>query len=204
MAQQLMQLPYEYDGLEPGVDSKTVEIHYSKHHQGYVDKLNKALEGYDELQEMSLVELMKNFDELVPADISTAVLNNAGGVLNHDLYWEVMTPGGAKEPQGSLIEAIEKKWGDLESFKEEFLATAKGQFASGWGWLSVNPEGELLISSTSGHITPLIEGNTPIMCTDVWEHAYYLKYQNKRGDYLSEWWKLVNWDVVGEKFEAVL
>jgi Fe-Mn family superoxide dismutase len=201
MAQQLMQLPFAYDELEPGVDSKTVEIHYSKHHQGYVNKLNKALENHEDLQGMDLEEIMRKFEDVVPAEISEAVMNNGGGVLNHNLYWEVMTPGGASEPQGKLKVAIENKWGDLESFKEEFLSTAKGQFASGWGWLVLDGDGELEITSTRGHITPLIENHTPIMCTDVWEHAYYLKYQNERDEYLANWWKLINWDVVSEKFE---
>jgi superoxide dismutase, Fe-Mn family len=178
-------LPYAADALEPHIDSKTMEVHYGKHHAGYVAKLNAALEGHPELQEKSLEELLQNLDQ-VPEDIRGSVRNNGGGHYNHSLFWNIMSPE-AKECTGELKTAIEAKWGSLESFREEFAKTAATRFGSGWGWLSVDENGELQLTSTANQDNPVMEGMTPIMGIDVWEHAYYLNYQNRRPDYIKAW-----------------
>lgn len=204
---QLKPLPYPFDALEPYMDAKTVEIHHDKHHAGYVANLNKALEKYPELQQKSIEQLISDLSA-VPEDIRVAVRNNGGGTLNHDLYWDLMIKGGGGKPRGKLLDALVKKFGSFEAFQEKFTATAVAQFGSGWGWLCVNDAGELCdCCSTPGHDSPLMKGEVkcpgkPILVVDVWEHAYYLKYQNRRADFVKAWWNLVNWRKVEELYEA--
>ncbi len=204
MAHELPQLAYAYDTLEPHIDAKTMEIHHSKHHQGYTNKFNAALEKHPELFEKSVEELLRNI-EIVPKDIRTAVRNNGGGYYNHKLFWETLGPNStesadSKKPKDKLEEAIELKFSSFESFKEEFNNTAAAQFGSGWAWLCVDSNNELLIAQTSNQDSPLSEGLTPILALDVWEHAYYLKYQNKRPDYIQAFWNVVNWEEVERKY----
>lgn len=199
MTQVLPELKYEFDALEPVIDAKTMTIHYSKHHQGYVNNVNAALEKYPDVAKKDLVELIKDLS-LVPEDIRTAVRNNGGGHLNHSLFWEVMTPNGAKVPSGALLDAINQAFGSFDAFKEKFSTAAKTQFGSGWGWLAVDSDKKLVVLSTPNQDNPYSSGLTPILGIDVWEHAYYLNYQNRRPDYVSSWWDVVNWDVVAEKF----
>ncbi len=194
---ELMKLPYEHDALEPVISKNTVEFHHDKHHQNYVDTLNKLIEG-TELASLTIEEIIKNLDK-APADKKKAIINNAGGVYNHNLYWEELIPGGASEPTGALKEAIDKAFGSFEKFKEEFEAAGKGRFGSGWAWL-VKDGDEVKIVSTANQDSPLSEGLIPLLANDVWEHAYYLDYQNARAKYLSEFWKIVNWDKVAERF----
>ncbi|MCI5674943.1 MAG: superoxide dismutase [Ezakiella sp.] len=194
---ELMKLPYEHDALEPVISKNTVEFHHDKHHQNYVDTLNKLIEG-TELASLTIEEIIKNLDK-APADKKQAIINNAGGVYNHNLYWEELIPGGASEPTGALKEAIDKAFGSFEKFKEEFEAAGKGRFGSGWAWL-VKDGDEVKIVSTANQDSPLSEGLIPLLANDVWEHAYYLDYQNARAKYLSEFWKIVNWDKVAERF----
>ncbi len=198
---ELPELGYDYDALEPHIDARTMEIHHTKHHQGYTNKLNAALEGHDELHGKSIEELLAGIDAL-PADIQTGVRNNGGGYVNHRLFWQIMTPGGASAPAGDLAAAIDDKFGSFDAFKEKFSSTAGGQFGSGWGWLKVSNDGSLKVASTPNQDSPLMAGYTPILGVDVWEHAYYLNYQNRRPDYIEAWWNLVNWDVVAEQYEA--
>ncbi len=198
----LPKLPYEYDALEPHVDARTMEIHYSKHHQGYVDKLNAALAGHDDLLAMSIEELLKNISD-VPSEIQKAVQNNGGGHANHSLFWEIMSASGGGEPTGKLAEAITDTFGSFEKFKEEFSNAAATQFGSGWGWLVVNADGGLEVFSTPNQDSPYMQGKTPILGVDVWEHAYYLNYQNRRPDYLTAFWNVVNWDEVALRFEEI-
>ncbi len=196
----LPELKYEFDALEPVIDTKTMNIHYSKHHQAYVNNLNAALEKHPEVANTDLVELIKDLT-LVPEDIRTAVRNNGGGHLNHTLFWEVMQPGGASAPSGELLAGIEKQFGSLNAFKEKFSTAALTRFGSGWAWLAVDANKKLVVLSTANQDNPISEGLTPILGLDVWEHAYYLNYQNRRPDYVAEWWKVVNWDVVAELFK---
>lgn len=197
---ELPQLPYDFNALEPHIDEETMKIHHGKHHNAYVTKLNGALEGHESLAEKSLEDLLGNLDA-VPEGIRTAVRNNGGGHANHTLFWQVLSPNGGGEPSGDLSDAIKKKFGSFESFKEEFASAAAGRFGSGWAWLVVKG-GELEITSTPNQDTPVMEGITPILGLDVWEHAYYLKYQNKRPDYISAFWNVVNWDEVAKRYEA--
>ncbi|MCA0986050.1 superoxide dismutase [Guptibacillus algicola] len=197
---ELPQLPYDFNALEPHIDEETMKIHHGKHHNAYVTKLNGALEGHDNLADKSLEDLLGNLDA-VPEGIRTAVRNNGGGHANHTLFWQVLSPNGGGEPSGDLSEAIKKKYGSFESFKDEFASAAAGRFGSGWAWLVVKG-GELEITSTPNQDTPVMEGITPILGLDVWEHAYYLKYQNKRPDYISAFWNVVNWDEVAKRYEA--
>ena len=190
-------LQYPYDALEPVIDQKTVEVHHGKHHQTYVNNLNKAIEGLD-LKEQTIEELLKDLDQ-IPEERRQAVINHGGGHYNHLVYWETMTPGGAKEPQGELAKAIDDAFGSFEKFKEAFEKAGAGQFGSGWAWL-VMDKGELKIVQSSNQDSPVSKGMTPLLVNDVWEHAYYLKYQNRRADYLKEWWGLVNWDVVADRY----
>lgn len=196
---ELPELPYAYDALEPHIDNETMSIHHTKHHNTYVSNLNGALEGHSDLQNKSLDELLKDLDNL-PKEIQTAVRNNGGGHANHSLFWELMSPNGGGSPKGSLAEAIDAKFGSFDQFKEEFKAAATGRFGSGWAWLVVD-NGELAITSTPNQDTPVMDGKTPILGVDVWEHAYYLKYQNKRPDYVSAFWNVVNWDKVAELYQ---
>lgn len=200
MSHSLPPLPYDFGALEPSIDARTMEIHHDKHHQGYVTKLNKALEGHDDLQQKSIEELLRDIDS-VPQDIRTAVRNNGGGHANHSLFWPIMSPDGGGEPEGDLASAIKDRFGSFSSFKEKFSDTATGQFGSGWGWLVVNGSGELDLYSTPNQDSPLMQGHTPVMGLDVWEHAYYLKYQNKRADYAQAWWDVLNWEQIGENFD---
>jgi len=200
MAFELPKLPYAYDALEPYIDAKTMEIHHTKHHNTYVTNLNAAVEG-TEFADKDLIELISNLDA-VPADKQTAVRNNGGGHANHSLFWEILTPGGAKAPTGDLAAAIDAKFGSFDAFKDEFAKAAAGRFGSGWAWLVVDKNGELKVTSTPNQDSPYMEGETPILGLDVWEHAYYLKYQNRRPEYISAFWNVVNWDVVAEKYAA--
>ena len=196
MAFTLPDLPYAKDALEPTIDATTMEIHHDKHHQGYTTKLNSATQG-TEMESMSIEEILsQGVDKL-----STAVRNNGGGYANHNLFWEVMGPNGGGSPSGDLSEAIERDFGSFDSFKEQFESAATGRFGSGWAWLVVNA-GKLEVMSTPNQDSPLMEGKTPILGLDVWEHAYYLKYQNKRPEYVSNFWNVVNWDKVAEYYGA--
>ena len=198
MAFELPELPYAYDALEPHIDKETMEIHHSKHHNTYVTKLNDAVEGTD-LESKDIEEVIKNLNS-VPDDIKTAVRNNGGGHYNHSLFWEMLTPDSS-EPSGDVKDAIESKFGSLDAFKEEFEAAGAGRFGSGWAWLVVN-NGELEVVSTPNQDNPITDGKTPILGVDVWEHAYYLKYQNKRPEYLKAFWNVVNWEKVNELYKA--
>jgi Fe-Mn family superoxide dismutase len=201
MAFTLPPLPYGYDALEPNIDARTMEIHHTKHHQGYVNNLNAAIEKAPELQSKSLEELLKNLSA-VPEKVRTAVRNNAGGHWNHSLFWTIMTPNGGGEPTGDVANAIKKSFGDFSKFKEQFNAAASGRFGSGWAWLVSDPSGALSIESTPNQDNPVMDGRSPILGVDVWEHAYYLKYQNRRADYLSAWWNTVNWPEVAKRYEG--
>lgn len=194
---ELPKLGYAYDALEPAIDARTMEIHYSKHHNAYVTNANAALEKHPELN-LPLEALLKDLN-LVPEDIRMAFRNNAGGHFNHSLFWEVLTPGGSKAPKGALLEEINKAFGSFDAFKEAFGNAAKTRFGSGWAWLVKTPKG-LVVTSTPNQDTPLAEG-TPILGLDVWEHAYYLNYQNRRPDYVSAFFSVINWDVVEAKFQ---
>ncbi|SDN08307.1 superoxide dismutase SodA [Sediminibacillus halophilus] len=197
---ELPELPYAYDALEPHIDKETMNIHHTKHHNTYVTKLNGAVEGNSDLENKSLEELLSDIDS-VPAEVRTAVRNNGGGHANHSLFWTVLSPNGGGEPSGELADKINSKFGGFDKFKEEFGKAATGRFGSGWAWLVVN-NGELEITSTLNQDSPIMEGKTPILGLDVWEHAYYLKYQNKRPEYVSAFWNVVNWDEVAKRYEA--
>ncbi|WP_316572012.1 superoxide dismutase [Neobacillus sp. YIM B06451] len=198
MAFELPQLPYAYDALEPHIDKETMNIHHTKHHNTYVTNLNNALEGNEELLSKTVEEVISNLDA-VPESARTAVRNNGGGHANHSLFWQILSPNGGGEPSGDLADAINSKFGSLESFKEEFAKAATTRFGSGWAWLVVN-NGALEITSTPNQDSPLMEGKTPILGLDVWEHAYYLKYQNRRPEYINSFWNVVNWDEVTKRY----
>jgi superoxide dismutase, Fe-Mn family len=196
-------LAYSFDALEPHIDAQTVEIHYSKHHQTYADKLNAALSGNEELFNKDLYEILADI-ESVPEHIRPAVINHGGGVVNHNLYWAIMSPNGGGKPSGKLAKEIEKSYGSFEEFVTKFNDLALARFGSGWVWLVVTPEGELDIFSTPNQDSPIMSGDVPILGMDVWEHAYYLKYQNKRADYANAFWNVVNWEKVNESYERIL
>jgi len=198
----LASLPYAYNALEPYIDSKTMELHHNKHQQAYIDGLNKALETYPELQNIPLVELLSNL-AAIPEGIRTAVRNHGGGQLNHSMFWLMMKNGGGGLPKESLGEALKKRFGNFELFKEEFDRAAKSRFGSGWAWLVINTKGDLEVSSTANQDTPFSEGSRPILGLDVWEHAYYLKYNNRRVDYIQAWWHVVDWDHAEENYRLV-
>ncbi|MBT2677487.1 superoxide dismutase [Bacillus sp. ISL-35] len=200
MAFELPQLPYAYDALEPHIDKETMNIHHTKHHNTYVTNLNNALEGNEELLAKSVEEVVSNLDA-VPEAARTAVRNNGGGHANHSLFWQVISPNGGGEPTGELAEAINSKFGGFEGFKEEFSKAATTRFGSGWAWLVVN-NGELEVTSTPNQDSPLMEGKTPILGLDVWEHAYYLNYQNRRPEYIGAFWNVVNWEEVSKRFAS--
>ena len=202
MAHELPNLPYDQSALEPHIDARTMEIHHGKHHQGYVNKLNDALEGHSELQEKSVEELLADLNS-VPDSIRNAVRNNGGGHANHSLFWPCMSPSGGGEPSGELSDAINSAFGSFEGFKEQFANAAATRFGSGWAWLSVDGSGNLVVSSTPNQDNPISEGLKPILGLDVWEHAYYLNYQNRRPDYVNAWWNVVNWDQVASNFNSV-
>lgn len=200
MGFELPQLPYAYDALEPHIDKETMNIHHTKHHNTYVTNLNNALAGNEELLSKSVEEVIANLDA-VPEAARGAVRNNGGGHANHSLFWQILSPNGGGEPTGALADAINSKFGSYESFKDEFAKAATTRFGSGWAWLSVS-NGELELSSTPNQDSPLMEGKTPILGLDVWEHAYYLKYQNRRPEYISAFFNVVNWAEVSKRYEA--
>jgi len=200
MAHQLPPLPYAFDALEPHIDALTMEIHHDRHHGGYVSKLNAALEGHADLEAKSVEDLLKSIDS-VPESIRTAVRNNGGGHANHSLFWEVLSPNGGGQPTGAVADAINTTFGSFDKFKQTFADAAANRFGSGWAWLVVN-NGNLEIISTANQDSPLMDGKTPVLGLDVWEHAYYLKYQNKRPDYINAFWNLVNWAEVNKRYEA--
>ncbi len=200
MSYQLPQLPYAYDALEPHIDARTMEIHHTKHHNAYVTNLNAAIEGHD-LGNPSIEDLIAAIHTL-PEEIQTAVRNNGGGHANHSLFWEIMSGRGGGQPQGELDRALDEHLGGFDKFAEALKAAALGRFGSGWAWLSLNPAGELLVESTLNQDSPLMHGNTPILGVDVWEHAYYLKYQNRRADYVDAFWNVVDWDAVARRYAA--
>ena len=199
MAYTLPALPYAYDALEPHIDAKTMEIHHTKHHQAYITKVNDAIAGTD-LEGKSIEDLMRGINQ-VPDNIRTTVRNNGGGHANHSLFWTIMKPGGGGNPSGDLAKAIDDELGGFEKFKNDFSNAAATRFGSGWAWLCVD-NGKLTVSSTANQDSPLMEGQTPILGLDVWEHAYYLNYQNKRPDYVAAFWNVVNWDEVASRYAA--
>ena len=207
MAHTLPALGYAYDALEPLIDARTMEIHHSKHHNAYITNLNAAIAGKSDLESLSSDALIGNLDA-VPQDIRTAVRNNAGGDVNHTFFWKVIAPGGSKAPSGDLAAAIDKAFGSFDAFKEAFAKAGTTRFGSGWAWLCKKADGSLAVSSTANQDNPLMgaefggSGDTPILGLDVWEHAYYLNYQNRRPDYIAAFWNLVNWDAVAKNFAA--
>ncbi|MBD27987.1 MAG: superoxide dismutase [Verrucomicrobiaceae bacterium] len=200
MAHELPELPYSHDALEPFIDQTTMEIHHGKHHNAYVTNLNNAIAGNEDLESKSIIELISDLDA-VPEDIRGAVRNNGGGHANHSLFWSIMGPGKGGEPSGSLAEAINSTFGSFDNFKEAFTKAGMTRFGSGWAWLSVS-NGSLEVTSTANQDSPTMDGNTPIIGCDVWEHAYYLKYQNLRPDYINAWWSVVDWDAAAARFDA--
>ncbi|MEC7862537.1 MAG: superoxide dismutase [Verrucomicrobiota bacterium] len=200
MAHELPELTYGHDALEPFIDSKTMEIHHGKHHNAYVTNLNNAIAGNEALEAKSIIELISDLDA-VPEDIQGAVRNNGGGHANHSLFWSIMGPGKGGEPSGPLGDAINSTFGTFESFKDAFTKAGMTRFGSGWAWLSVS-NGSLEVSSTPNQDSPIMEGNKPIIGCDVWEHAYYLNYQNLRPDYINAWWNVVDWDAAAARFDA--
>jgi len=198
---ELPPLPYAYNALEPHIDEATMHYHHDNHHQTYVTNLNNAIAKHLELKDKGLEELLRNLDA-VPEDIRTAVRNNGGGHWNHTFFWEIMTPGGSSEPTGALAAAIISDFGSFAAFQEQFKAAALGRFGSGWAWLVADKNGALSITSTPNQDNPLMEGKTAILGVDVWEHAYYLKYQYRRAAYIDAWWNTVNWDKVAERYAA--
>ncbi len=201
MAYQLPDLPYPFDALEPHIDAMTMEIHHDRHHAGYVKNVNAALEGYPDLAAKSVEDLLREINS-VPESIRTAVRNHGGGHANHSLFWQIMSPDGGGEPSGALATAINSAFGGFEAFRDQFSKAALGRFGSGWAWLVVDSGGGLSVLSTANQDSPLMDGLTPILGIDVWEHAYYLKYQNRRGDYVKAWWNVVNWPEVARRLEA--
>jgi Fe-Mn family superoxide dismutase len=199
----LPKIQYGYAALEPHIDAKTMEIHHTKHHQGYVDKLNAALQEHPELLEKPVEELVSQLHTL-PESVMTAVQNNGGGHANHSLFWTILSPTPKTAPEGALADAITEKFGSLEDFKTEFASTAAAQFGSGWGWLVVTAEKKLSIISTPNQDSPLTQGKTPILGVDVWEHAYYLNYQNRRPDYLQAFWSVANWAAVEKRYKQAV
>ncbi len=199
MAHEIDPLPYDYNALEPHIDEETMRIHHDKHHQAYANNLNAALEKYPELQSKSPADLLGDLNA-VPEDIRAAVRNNAGGVVNHNFFWKIMAPNAGGAPTGAIAEAINKSFGSFEEFKTKFNEAGTKRFGSGWAWLVKGGGGELQIMSTPNQDSPISDGHTPILGNDVWEHAYYLKYQNARPKYLEAWWNTVNWDQVNKNF----
>ncbi len=199
MAHQVPPLPYAFDGLEPHIDAKTMEIHHDKHHAAYVNKLNAALEKHPDLQSKSLEDLLTDLGSL-PDSVRGAVNNHGGGHLNHSIFWNNMSPNGGGSPDGELASAISSSFGSFDEFKSKFSTAAAGRFGSGWAWLCVDGAGKLMIKALPNQDNPLTEGLRPLLGLDVWEHAYYLKYQNRRPDYVTAWWNVVNWKDVAERF----
>ncbi|HXE73827.1 MAG TPA: superoxide dismutase [Candidatus Nitrosotenuis sp.] len=196
-------LGYAYNALEPYIDAQTMEIHHTKHHQAYINNLNKALESAPELQSWTLERLLRQIEQ-VPESIRTAVRNNGGGHANHSLFWEIMGPGAGGPPTGEIAQAIKTRFGSFEELKKKVNDNGMARFGSGWTWLVVNAQGELEAYSTANQDSPLMQGHVPVLGIDVWEHAYYLKYQNRRADYLEAWWNTVNWNAVNQKYLEAL
>jgi Fe-Mn family superoxide dismutase len=201
VAHELPALPYAFDALEPYIDAKTMEIHHDKHHAAYVTNLNKALESVADLQKKPLGDLIANLSA-VPEAVRTAVQNNGGGHWNHSMFWKIMKKGGGGDAKGPVADAINAAFGSFADFKTKFNAAAMGRFGSGWAWLHFDKDGKLVISSTPNQDNPIMAGGRPVMGLDVWEHAYYLKYQNRRAEYVEAWWSVVNWDEVNANFQA--
>ena len=199
MTHELPALPYEFSDLEPHIDARTMEIHHGKHHNAYITNLNAALEGHPELQDKSIEDLLQDLGA-IPSDIRGAVQNNGGGHYNHTLFWPSMSSNGGGMPSGDLAAAIDSTFNDFESFKAKFSTAAATRFGSGWAWLSIDGNSNLVVSSTANQDNPISEGMSPILGLDVWEHAYYLNYQNLRPDYISAWWNIVDWNKVAERF----
>lgn len=202
MAYSLPALPYAYDALEPNIDTKTMEIHHSKHHQTYINNINGAIAG-TEWEKLSVEDLVAKVNE-VPTDLKNMVINNAGGHANHSLFWTVMSPQGSGQPTGAVAKAIDEQLGGFDTFKEAFTKAAISRFGSGWAWLSVTPERNLIVESSANQDSPLMHGHTPILGLDVWEHAYYLKYQNRRPEYINAFYNVVDWDEVNRRYHAAL
>ena len=202
MAQEVPPLPYAYDALEPHIDEQTMHLHHDKHHQAYVTNFNAAIEKHPELAGKSPEELLKNLSG-VPEDIRPAVRNNGGGHVNHTMFWQIMGPGGGGEPTGAIGEAITSTFGSFEAFKTAFNDAGVKRFGSGWAWLVKGADGKLAIVSTANQDNPMSDGQIPILGNDVWEHAYYLKYQNRRPEYLAAWWNTINWTEVNKRFEQI-
>lgn len=200
---ELPPLPYAYDALEPYIDALTMKIHYTKHHQAYVNNLNKALESHKDLHNIPLEQLLKDLNSL-PESVRTAIRNNGGGDYNHSMFWLIMKPNGGGEPNGKVGQSIRKKFGDFRIFQDQFNVAAKTVFGSGWAWLCVTGNGDIEIVATANQDSPLTDGKFPIMGLDVWEHAYYLKYQNKRPDYINAWWHVINWDMIEENYRRLI
>ncbi len=202
MAYSLPALPYAYDALEPNIDAKTMEIHHSKHHQTYINNINGAIAG-TEWEKLSVEDLVAKVNE-VPTDLKNMVINNAGGHANHSLFWTVMSPQGGGQPTGAVAKAIDEQLGSFDAFKDAFTKAAISRFGSGWAWLSVTPEHQLIVESSANQDSPLMHGHTPILGLDVWEHAYYLKYQNRRPEYINAFYNVVDWDEVNRRYHAAL
>ncbi|MCU4495226.1 superoxide dismutase [Acinetobacter ursingii] len=202
MAYTLPALSYAYDALEPNIDAKTMEIHHTKHHQTYINNINAAIEG-TVWEKLAVEELVSKVNE-VPADIKNVVINNGGGHANHSLFWTVMSPQGGGNPTGAVATAIEQELGGFDAFKEAFTKAAISRFGSGWAWLSVTPEKKLVVESSGNQDSPLMNGNTPILGLDVWEHAYYLKYQNRRPEYIAAFYNVVDWNEVNRRYQAAI
>ena len=200
MAYELPPLPYDYSALEPYIDTQTMQLHHDKHHQTYVTNVNNALQGHDQLAAMSVDDLLRNIKQ-VPESIRTAVQNNAGGHSNHSMFWNIMQPNGGGEPTGNLASAIQQAFGSFDAFKTAFNDAGTKRFGSGWAWLVLDTNRKLQVISTANQDSPLMSGMYPVMGNDVWEHAYYLKYQNRRPEYLNAWWNVVNWDAIAHRYE---
>ncbi|HEX6121752.1 MAG TPA: superoxide dismutase [Ktedonobacterales bacterium] len=200
MAFELPPLPYDYNALEPYIDAQTMQLHHDKHHQAYVTNLNKTLEGHAQFASLPIDELVRRLNE-VPENIRTSVRNNGGQHSNHSLFWQIMKPSGGGQPSGALADAINQTFGSLDNLKTQFNDAGAKRFGSGWAWLVLNPSGQLQVTSTPNGDSPFMEGLFPVMGNDVWEHAYYLKYQNRRPDYLAAWWNTLNWEEIAKRFE---
>ncbi|MEW6199553.1 MAG: superoxide dismutase [Planctomycetota bacterium] len=201
MAYELTALPYPYDALEPHIDTRTMEIHHTKHHAAYITNVNKALEGHPALAGRPIEKVLRDIQS-VPESIRQTVVNHGGGHANHNLFWKIMAPHKGGQPKGRLADEIKKVFGGFEPMKEQFTTAAMSRFGSGWAWLGLDANGKLHVGSTANQDSPLMHGHTPLLGLDVWEHAYYLKYQNRRADYVTAWWNVVNWDMVSELYEA--
>ena len=200
MAFELPPLPYDYSALEPYIDTQTMQLHHDKHHQAYVTALNNALKDQAQFASLSLEDLMRRINE-VPESIRTAVRNNGGGHINHTMFWQIMKPNGGGEPTGAIASAIQSTFGSFDAFKTAFNDAGVKRFGSGWAWLILDSSGKLQVTSTANQDSPFMDGNYPVMGNDVWEHAYYLKYQNRRPDYLNAWWNVVNWDEISRRYQ---